>query len=154
MLFFFQNFKQMVSVILLISGSILIWEIVCKRVSLIAQVIWNVPTLWCPAGNDFGASSVFSSRSDVYNLVAREARVYHTSIARPAWFPLGYKSIEFGCCPPWRRPVSDVRAHYGFPGNRLPSTSKLWVLFMKTVFFHLWIITMFTVGKSPNISGK
>ena len=33
---------------------------------------------------------------EVYNLVAREARVYHTSIARPAWFPLGYKSIEFG----------------------------------------------------------
>ena len=96
----------------------------------------------------------FSSRSEVYNLVAREARVYHTSIARSAWFPLGYKSIEFGCCPPWRHQVSDVRAHYGFPGNRLPSSTKLWVLFMKTVFFHLWIITMFTVGKSPNISSK
>ena len=41
---------------------------------------------------------------EVYNLVAREARVYHTSIARPAWFPLGYKSIEFGWCPPWRHP--------------------------------------------------
>ena len=26
------------------------------------------------------------------------------SIARPAWFPLGYKSIEFGWCPPWRHP--------------------------------------------------
>ena len=36
MLFFFQNFKHMVSVILLISGSVLIWEIVWKRVSLIA----------------------------------------------------------------------------------------------------------------------
>ena len=91
---------------------------------------------------------------EVYNLVAREARVYHTNIARPAWFPLGYKSIKFGWCPPWRHPVSDVRAHYGFPGNRLPSTTKLWVLFMKTVFFHLWIITMFTLGKSPNISSK
>ena len=91
---------------------------------------------------------------EVYNVAAREARVYHTSIARPAWFPLGYKSINFGWCPPWRHPVSDVRAHYGFPGNRLPSTTKLWVLFMKTVFFHLWIITMFTLGKSPNISGK
>ena len=32
---------------------------------------------------------------------------------------------------------SDVKAHYGFPGNRLPSMTKLWVLFMKTVFFHL-----------------
>ena len=32
---------------------------------------------------------------------------------------------------------SDVKAHYGCPGNRLPSTTKLWVLFMKTVFFHL-----------------
>ena len=41
---------------------------------------------------------------EVYNLVAREARVYHSSIARPAWFPLGYKSIEFGWCPPWRHP--------------------------------------------------
>ena len=30
---------------------------------------------------------------EVYNLVAREACVYHTSIARPAWFPLGYKSM-------------------------------------------------------------
>ena len=95
-----------------------------------------------------------SSRSEVYNVVAREGRVYHTSIARPAWFPLGYKSIEFGWCPPWRHPVSDVRAHYGFPGHQLPSATKLWVLFIKTVFFHLWIITMFTVGKSPNISGK
>ena len=36
----------------------------------------------------------------VYNLVAREARVYHTSIARLAWFPFGYKSIEFGWCAP------------------------------------------------------
>ena len=26
----------------------------------------------------------------VYNLVAREAGVYHTSIARPVWFSLGY----------------------------------------------------------------
>ena len=44
---------------------------------------------------------------------------------------------------------SDVKAHYRFRGNRLPSTTKLWVL-----FFHLWIITMFTVGESPsNISG-
>ena len=41
---------------------------------------------------------------EVYNLVAREARVYHLSIARPAWFPPGYKSIEFGWCPPWRHP--------------------------------------------------
>ena len=32
---------------------------------------------------------------------------------------------------------SDVKAHYGFPGNRLPSTTRLWVLFMKTGFFHL-----------------
>ena len=30
---------------------------------------------------------------------------------------------------------SDVKAHYGFRGNRLPSTTKLWVLFMKTGFF-------------------
>ena len=41
---------------------------------------------------------------EVYNLVAREARGYHTNIARPAWFSLGYKSIEFGWCPPWRHP--------------------------------------------------
>ena len=25
----------------------------------------------------------------------------------------------------------DVKAHYGFPGNRLPSTTKLWVLFIE-----------------------
>ena len=30
---------------------------------------------------------------------------------------------------------SDVKAHYGFRGNRLPSTTKLWVLFIKTGFF-------------------
>ena len=29
---------------------------------------------------------------------------------------------------------SDVKVHYGFRGNRLPSTTKLWVLFMKTGF--------------------
>ena len=27
---------------------------------------------------------------------------------------------------------SDVKAHYEFPGNRLTSTTKLWVLFMKS----------------------
>ena len=26
---------------------------------------------------------------------------------------------------------SDVKAHYGFRGNRLPSTTKLWVLFIE-----------------------
>ena len=41
---------------------------------------------------------------EVYNLVEREARVYHTSIPRPAWFSPGYKSIEFGWCPLWRHP--------------------------------------------------
>ena len=30
---------------------------------------------------------------------------------------------------------SDAKAHYGFRGNRLPSTTKLWVLFIKTGFF-------------------
>ena len=30
---------------------------------------------------------------------------------------------------------SDVKVHYGFPGNWFPSTTKLWVLFMKTGFF-------------------
>ena len=30
---------------------------------------------------------------------------------------------------------SDVKVHYGFPGNRLPSTTKPWVFFMRTVFF-------------------
>ena len=30
---------------------------------------------------------------------------------------------------------SDVRVHYGSPGNRLPSMRKLRVLFMKTRFF-------------------
>ena len=29
---------------------------------------------------------------------------------------------------------SNVKAHYGFPGNRFPSTTKFWVLFMKTRF--------------------
>ena len=30
--------------------------------------------------------------------------------------------------------ISDVKVHYGFPGNRLPSMTKLLVLFMKRVF--------------------
>ena len=46
---------------------------------------------------------------------------------------------------------SDVKVHYGFPGNRLPSTTKLWVLFMKTGFssvnynnvYGRWIITQY-----------
>ena len=38
------------------------------------------------------------SSREVYNLVAREARVYYTSIERPAWFPLGYKCIVFWRC--------------------------------------------------------
>ena len=51
---------------------------------------------------------------------------------------------------------SDVKAHYGFPGNRLPSTTKLWDLFMNTGFFICELRQyMFTVGESPpNISGK
>ena len=56
----------------------------------------------------------YSSRSEVYNLVARETRVYHSSIARSAWFPLGYKSIEFGWCPPWRHPVVTSKCTMGF----------------------------------------
>ena len=46
---------------------------------------------------------------------------------------------------------SDVKVHYGFAGNRLPSTTKLWVLFMKTGFssvnynnvYGRWIITQY-----------
>ena len=46
---------------------------------------------------------------------------------------------------------SDIKAHYGFRGNRLPSRTKLWVSFMKTGFF----ICELLVGESPpNISGK
>ena len=40
--------------------------------------------------------------------------MYHSSIARPAWFPLGYKSIEFGWCPPWRHPVVTSKCTMGF----------------------------------------
>ena len=32
---------------------------------------------------------------------------------------------------------SDVKVHYGFPGNRLPSMTKLRVLFMKRVFSYV-----------------
>ena len=39
-------------------------------------------------------------RSDVYNLVTREALAFPTSITRKAWFSRCYKSIEFGWCPP------------------------------------------------------
>ena len=46
---------------------------------------------------------------------------------------------------------SDVKVHYGFPGNRLPSTTKLWVLFMNTGFssvnynnvYGRWITTQY-----------
>ena len=60
---------------------------------------------------------------EVCNLVAREARMYHTRIARPSSL-VGVRLDVVQS--------SDVKAHYGFPGNRLPSTTKLWVL-----FFHL-----------------
>ena len=88
---------------------------------------------------------------EVYNLVAREARVYHTNIARPAWFPL---AINLTSLVGVRLDViqsSDVKVDYGFSGNRLPSTTKLWVLFMKTCFSSLnynnvygrWITTQY-----------
>ena len=32
---------------------------------------------------------------------------------------------------------SDVKVHYGFPGNRLPSMTKLWVFFFETSLFDL-----------------
>ena len=46
---------------------------------------------------------------------------------------------------------SDIKAHYGFPGNRFPSTTKFWVLFMKTRFssvnyknvYGRWITTQY-----------
>ena len=37
---------------------------------------------------------------EVYNPVTREALVFPTSIATPAWFSLCYKSVEFGLYPP------------------------------------------------------
>ena len=101
-----------------------------------------------------------SSPSEVYNLVAREARVFFTSIARPAWFPI--------CCLVGVRldviQSSDVKAHHGFPSNGLPSmtiagstdmfyswradgwrlTADGWRL-TADGFFHLWIITMFSI---------
>ena len=90
----------------------------------------------------------------VYNLFACEARVYPSSIGQQ-W--QGHRdfilAISLSSLVGVRLDViqsSDVRVHYGFPGNRLPSTIKLWVFFLK-----LWIITMYTVGESPpNISGK
>ena len=52
---------------------------------------------------------------EVYNLIAREARVYITR----AW------------------QGSDVKVHYRFPGNRLASMTKLRVLVMKRVFSYV-----------------
>ena len=37
---------------------------------------------------------------EVYNPVTREALVFPTSIARPAWFSVCYKFVEFGLYPP------------------------------------------------------
>ena len=53
-------------------------------------------------------------RSEIYDLVAREARVYHTGIARTASSLVGVRVDVIQS--------SDVKVHYGFPGNRLPST--------------------------------
>ena len=94
-----------------------------------------------------------SSPSEVYNLVAREARVFFTSIVRPAWFSI--------CCLVGVRldviQSSDVKAHHGFPSNGLPSMTIAgstdmfyswradgWRL-TADGFFHLWIITMFSI---------
>ena len=46
----------------------------------------------------------------------------------------GYKSIELVGVRLDVIQSSDVRVHYGFPGNRLASMTKLRVLFMKRVF--------------------
>ena len=64
---------------------------------------------------DLGRSVTFIPREapsrEVYNLVAREARVYITL----AW------------------QGSDVKVHYKFPGNRLASMTKLRVLVMNII---------------------
>ena len=91
------------------------------------------------------ASFVMSSR----------ARVYHKNIVRPAWFSLGYKSIEFGWCPPWRHPESWRQSALWVSRQPIAIDEKAPGFIHEDGFFHLWIITMFTVGESPpNISGK
>ena len=92
---------------------------------------------------------------EVYNLVARKARVFPTRIARAAWFSVCYKSIEFGWCPPWRHP--EYWRQSALWVSRQPIAMLIGSTFMfyswKTDgFFDLWITTMFTVGQSPPIS--
>ena len=92
---------------------------------------------------------------EVYNLVAREARVYRTIIATPAWFSLGYKSIEFGWCPAWRHPEKLRQSALWVSRQPIDIDDKAPGFIHEDGFFHMWIITMFTVGESPsNISGK
>ena len=56
-------------------------------------------------------------RSNVYNLVTREALAFPTSITRKAWFSRCYKSIEFGWCPPRLANKSSSIYFYVFCGK-------------------------------------
>ena len=99
-------------------------------------------------------SSLAPSR-EVYNLFACEGHVHPTNIGQQ-WqgqhdFIL---AINLSSLVGVRLDViqsSDVKVHYGFPGNRLPSMTKLRVLFMKRVFSYVnynnvygrWITTQY-----------
>ena len=68
---------------------------------------------------------------EVYNFVAREARITQALQGQRDFL----LAINLSSLVGVRLDViqsSDVKADYGFRGNRLPSTTKLWVL-----FFHL-----------------
>ena len=92
---------------------------------------------------------------EVYNLFACEARVYPSSIGqqwqgqRDFILAISLSSLVGVCLDVIQS--SDVKVHYGFPGNRLPSMTKLRVLFMKRVFSYVnynnvygrWITTQY-----------
>ena len=88
--------------------------------------------------------------SEIYNFVAREARVYHSSIARPAWFPLGYKSIEFGWCPPWRHPVVTSKCTVGFRAT----DCHRWLETHSALWRHYWMTSRRTPTKLDRFIAK
>ena len=87
--------------------------------------------------------NVYSSRSEARSAEprglqsrrARSARVSHKHRKASVIFLL---AINLSSLVGVRLDViqsSDVKVHYGFPGNRLPSMTKLRVLFMKTGYY-------------------
>ena len=69
---------------------------------------------------------------EVYNLVAREACVYHTSTSRPAWF----SRVWFVSALTSSRVVTS-KWIMSFQATGLSSTTNLRVLFMKRVFSYV-----------------